>query len=237
MSGRLALSLALLGLASGGRPSASKESISMRLLKDGKLVLEHDEAPHGRQHRGVPRLGAQEGVPAALAEPAAAAPASAPERGVAILERAAAPEVPGQDSFLEYLHESLSPTALDEVLRIATQLQAKQATSLAETGMAGQVLTTKPDPNMPTQNIQSKPKGFSENLWGLYQKAFSILKPLRGGHLNVVATFAAMGLGPENCILKLAYILTSMKTRTTTRTSLRLAALTSPSVWVALRHN
>lgn len=175
----------------------------MRLLKDGKLVLEHDQAQHSQQQHDEPRMGVVEerGVPAETAT------AVAPERGVSLLERAAAPESPGEGSFMEYMHEELSPAALDEVLRIATQLQAKQASSLAETGMADQVLAPKEDPNMPHQNVAEQPKGWTEKAWSAYQTVYETLKPLRGGHLNVLATFAAMGLGPENCILKLAYIL------------------------------
>merc|ERR1719321_682569 len=69
------------------------------------------------------------------------------------------------------------------------------------------MLTLKPDPNMPEQNVHEQPKGWSQKAWAMYQKVYETLKPLRGGHLNVVSTFAAMGLGPESCILKLAYIL------------------------------
>jgi len=197
------MSFALLRLASGGRPSAGKESISMRLLKDGHLVMEHDQDQHGQRHHDGPRMGVVE----ERKVPAETAAAVAPERGAAA-ERAAAPEPPGEDSsFLEYLHESLSPEHLDEVLRIATQLQAKQASSLAETGMADQVLAPKEDPNTPNQQVNEKPKSWSGKAWAAYQKVYETLKPLRGGHLNVLATFAAMGLGPENCILKLAYIL------------------------------
>jgi len=170
----------------------------MRLLKDGKLVLEHDEAQHGQRRHDGPRLGVAE---------ERGAPAAAPEERAAALERAAAPESPGEGSFMEYLHESLEPAALDEVLRIATQLQAKQASSLAETGMADQVLEPKEDPNMPKQMVTEKPKSWTGKAYAAYTKVYETLKPLRGGHLNVIATFAAMGLGPENCILKLAYIL------------------------------
>jgi len=199
------MSFALLRLASGGRPSASKESISMRLLNDGHLVMEHDQGQHGQRHHDGPRMGVVE----ERRVPAETAAAVAPERGVAVLERAVAPASPGEGSFMEYLHEELSPAALDKVLRIASQLQANQASSLAETGMADQVLTTKPDPNLPQQNVQERPKKWSEKAWNMYQKVYETLKPLRGGHLNVITTFAAMGLGPDNCILKLAYILYS----------------------------
>jgi len=65
------------------------------------------------------------------------------------------------------------------------------------------------DPNMPEQNVKEKPEHWSEKAWKTYQTVYKTLAPLRGGVGNVAATFAAMGLGPENCVLKLAYILYS----------------------------
>lgn len=63
------------------------------------------------------------------------------------------------------------------------------------------------DPNLPDQNVKEKPESWTGKAWTTYQTVYKTLAPLRGGVGNVAATFAAMGLGPENCVLKLAYIL------------------------------
>eukprot|EP00418_Pyrodinium_bahamense_P031333 CAMPEP_0179136942 /NCGR_PEP_ID=MMETSP0796-20121207/65292_1 /TAXON_ID=73915 /ORGANISM="Pyrodinium bahamense, Strain pbaha01" /LENGTH=218 /DNA_ID=CAMNT_0020836073 /DNA_START=156 /DNA_END=809 /DNA_ORIENTATION=- len=65
----------------------------------------------------------------------------------------------------------------------------------------------KADPQMPQQKIKEQPVGWSSKAWSMYQTAYETLAPLRGGVGNVAATFGAMGLGPDNCVLKLAYIL------------------------------
>lgn len=65
------------------------------------------------------------------------------------------------------------------------------------------------DPNMPEQSVKEKPKSWTEKAWKTYQTVYKTLAPIRGGVGNVGATFAAMGLGPENCVLKLAYIMYS----------------------------
>lgn len=123
------------------------------------------------------------------------------------------------DAEEEWFHRTLSDEAVDEaaakVLQLKSAWEARQSSSsLAQLGMEAhsqsQVMTLtldKPDPNLPQDPIEEQPKSWTGKAWEMYQKAQKVLKPLRGGTMNVAATFAAMGLGPENCLLKLIYIL------------------------------
>mmetsp|Transcript_65984 Transcript_65984/g.204395 ORF Transcript_65984/g.204395 Transcript_65984/m.204395 type:complete len:223 (-) Transcript_65984:78-746(-) len=65
----------------------------------------------------------------------------------------------------------------------------------------------KADPHKPKQFLSEKPSGWSQTAWEMYTTAYETLSPLRSGHGNTVATLVSMGVGPDNCVLKLAYIL------------------------------
>lgn len=81
--------------------------------------------------------------------------------------------------------------------------------NILENNAGSDVRAPEEDPNLPEQNVKEQPEHWSEKAWKTYQTVYKTLAPLRGGVGNVAATFAAMGLGPENCVLKLAYILYS----------------------------
>lgn len=68
------------------------------------------------------------------------------------------------------------------------------------------IMMLKPSPDGPPDQLTEKPKTWSESAWSFYNKCYSVVKNLRGGALNVAASLVAMGTGPDNCALKLAYV-------------------------------
>merc|ERR1719321_1630284 len=70
--------------------------------------------------------------------------------------------------------------------------------------------TNTPKPTMPPDRYKAKPKSWPIRAWNSYQRAYNYLAPLRGGAGNVVATGAAMVLGPDSCILKILYVFFAM---------------------------
>lgn len=69
-----------------------------------------------------------------------------------------------------------------------------------------------PAPTVPPTRYTKKPEGWPMRTWSFFSKAAEKLKPLtdRSGVGNIVATGAAMFLGPESCILKILYVFFSM---------------------------
>lgn len=80
--------------------------------------------------------------------------------------------------------------------------------SAGDTDMSRALVLKKPA-DTPPDAIEEQPKTWSASAWSAYTWAQNKLKGLRGGAMNVGVTIAALGLGPDNCILKLLYILYS----------------------------
>lgn len=208
--------------------------VSVRLLGNGRLLVENDFSHRqrrkgwtnasvgsagngGKQWHRVPATSIQSAVvdnesmvsaadgsvgwahlksaaPKALSHPAVVSSESlAPSgpRGRAIHHASL-----GDDSEWAELHEVQMALLEDHV-------------NILENSAGSDVRAPEEDPNMPEQNIKEQPEHWSEKAWKTYQTVYKTLAPIRGGVGNVAATFAAMGLGPENCVLKLAYILYS----------------------------
>jgi len=71
-----------------------------------------------------------------------------------------------------------------------------------------------PAPTMPPERFKDQPKDWKgtkgKRAWDTFQGAYAKLAPFRGGTGNVIATGAAMILGPDSCILKILYSFYSM---------------------------
>jgi len=98
----------------------------------------------------------------------------------------------------------LGSASMLEVARSDTSTDAW----LAETSRLLALLHQEPEGEpFPEQTVKEKPKTWSSMAWSAYQAAHRTISGFRGGAGNVVATFAALGLGPDSCILKLCYTL------------------------------
>lgn len=62
------------------------------------------------------------------------------------------------------------------------------------------------DPNVPQMRLQVRPASWTMRAWQFYSKAVTWFAALRGGHLNLATTMAAVIVGPNNCLLKILYI-------------------------------
>lgn len=69
----------------------------------------------------------------------------------------------------------------------------------------------KPQPQVPPERYKQKPKSWPATAWSEYSRAYESLKDVRAGSGNVIATGAAIFLGPDSCILKIMYVFFSME--------------------------
>lgn len=63
-----------------------------------------------------------------------------------------------------------------------------------------------PQLTVPPNRYDRKPPGWPMTAWNKIMEVQQQLKPLREGPGSIVATGAALALGPDSCILKIAYV-------------------------------
>lgn len=64
-------------------------------------------------------------------------------------------------------------------------------------------------PDAPSRALRERPAAWTAQAWEMYSAAYEVVSPLRRGHGNTVSTLIGLGVGPNNCVLKLVYTLFS----------------------------
>mmetsp|Transcript_61946 Transcript_61946/g.199763 ORF Transcript_61946/g.199763 Transcript_61946/m.199763 type:complete len:256 (+) Transcript_61946:79-846(+) len=189
------------------RCGCATSSVSMRLLKDGHFVLERlgSQGRHDLGGSGSPRWAPTPEEEASKLGQQWPRSITVEQRGSAVVE---AGSLVLTDRFAT---RTLSRAGIDErpvVVgghAVAHGHLLPKPTPCRTSSLSAVKVVVQEDPSMPKQIVKTKPASWTSKAWSMYQTAYKTLAPLRGGVGNVAATFAAMGLGPENCVLKLAY--------------------------------
>lgn len=205
--------------------------MSMRLLRDGKFILEESHDEREKPVRKSASGGVLDGE------------ATRVRRKAAVVDPAVQDFPPEKASALPMLEMNASSLAdtsnhlegvetlqLDSIFepdfsRACASLASLSdppaaSSSLVDVGASGAVasksgtnlstalvLSKKKSAEQPPDELEEKPKSWSEGAYKWYKKLQKMAGKLRGGVVNVGATIAALGLGPENCILKIIFIL------------------------------
>mmetsp|Transcript_83655 Transcript_83655/g.237345 ORF Transcript_83655/g.237345 Transcript_83655/m.237345 type:complete len:233 (+) Transcript_83655:66-764(+) len=173
--------LALLGAGLGTK------TVHMRLMNDGHILLEHEaENTTGLAEAKVAPRADKALLPA---------PESRPHPHGRLVSKAVGSE--GGDH--------LGPPALE------SPLVGAPVESWSFQQMSSMEMQLEPVDTRPPEPLQEKPASWSATLWNVYRTAYDTVAPLRAGAGNVLATAASLGMSPDSCILKLAYMFFSVE--------------------------
>lgn len=205
-----ALGLAALDRGQCVRPEGS---MSMRLGRDGHFILEEQLMDEDSVIKRTPRTSVTTRKMRQEALDPDPAVASRPVIAASYLEDGFSASLAKQYT-QDFARAEACLNSL-EVLPLLPQLPAPGPSSLAEAttnseaAVSTALIVRQPNKTaeIPPEPIAEKPSNWKPGAWKFYNKVKKIAFSLRGGVVNVGATFAAMGLGPDNCILKLIYIM------------------------------
>lgn len=186
------------------RPRAERAEFNrlMELREDGHFVLEPSETKQPVVAEAARAANHSQRVSLQVTPAADGDVHAVPIAAASLLE-----QHPGPGPTLQQEEEAhrTKVHAREALLQVA---QTMSADELAEAERILELALRSPtDEQIPKQMVASRPQHWTMKAWGAYRKAQDLLAKFRGTGGNAIATFAALGLGADSCILKIAFIM------------------------------